>query len=174
VRILARLLSPLSERFDIRHDLALGGRVGGKFVGYDPLRRTSLIAQKPCQRSPRSLCAPVGLRDFVVSIPRLDRLRARDSAFSPLMETTASSRDAKCHGGSAPFTSGGGRSRRQTWEGLFAPIGARLPPGLGVVTDDEGLPVLPDLAMAIIKSRNAVQPLTDTLAQLILSTFSVD
>jgi len=71
-----------------------------------------------------------------------------------------------------------------TWEGLFAPvasgeaitvsIGARLPPGLRVVLDSEGLPPLPDLGIVIVKGRKAVQPLTDAVAQTIVSTFSVD
>jgi DNA-binding transcriptional LysR family regulator len=71
-----------------------------------------------------------------------------------------------------------------SWEGLFAPvaageaigvsIGARLPPGLRVVTDDEGLPPLPDLSVVIVKGRKAVQPLTDAVAQAIMATFSVD
>lgn len=71
-----------------------------------------------------------------------------------------------------------------SWEGLYAPvaageaitvsIGAKLPPGLRVVMDDEGLPPLPDLGIVIIKGRKAVQPLTDVVAQIILSTFSID
>jgi DNA-binding transcriptional LysR family regulator len=71
-----------------------------------------------------------------------------------------------------------------SWEGLFAPVaageaitvslGAKLPPGLRVVMDDEGLPPLPDLSIVIIKGRKAVQPLTDAVAQIILSTFSID
>jgi hypothetical protein len=51
--------------FDIRHDQAPGGGVGAEFVGYDPLWRTLLFAQKPCQQSPRGLCVPVDLHDFV-------------------------------------------------------------------------------------------------------------
>jgi DNA-binding transcriptional LysR family regulator len=71
-----------------------------------------------------------------------------------------------------------------SWDGLFAPvtageaitvsIGARLPPGLRVVLDSEGLPPLPDLSIVIIKGRKAIQPLTDAVAQTIMSTFSVD
>jgi hypothetical protein len=49
---------------DIRHDRAPGGGVGAKFVGYDPLRWTPLVAQKPCQQSPRGLCVPVDLHDY--------------------------------------------------------------------------------------------------------------
>ena len=82
-----------------------------------------------------------------------------------------------------------GRSHRvvaaaSSWEGLFGPvvageaitvsIGARLPAGLRVVTDDEGLPPLPELSIVIIKGRKAVQPLTDALAKIITSTFSTD
>src|SRR5471032_3081550 len=51
--------------FDVRHDLALGGGVGAEFVGDDPLRRTSLLAQEPCQQSPRSPCVPMNLHDFI-------------------------------------------------------------------------------------------------------------
>jgi DNA-binding transcriptional LysR family regulator len=71
-----------------------------------------------------------------------------------------------------------------TMEGLYAPviageaisvsIGARLPPGLRVVEDDEGLPLLPDTSVVIIKGRNATQPLTDIVAETILSRFSVN
>ena len=55
----------MGAMLDLRHDLAPGGGVGAEFVGYDPPRRTSLFAQKPCQQSPRSLCVPVDLHDFV-------------------------------------------------------------------------------------------------------------
>ncbi len=68
-------------------------------------------------------------------------------------------------------------------EGLYAPvaageaitvsIGAKLPAGLRVVTNEEGLPPLPDTSVVVIKGRNAIQPLTDILAEIILSTFSI-
>jgi hypothetical protein len=35
------------------------------------------------------------------------------------------------------------------------------------------LPPLPDTSVVIIKGRNAIQPLTDALADTILSTFSI-
>ena len=54
--------------FEVRDDFALGGGVGAEFVGDDPLRRTALPAQKPCQKSPRGLCVPVNLHDFVEDI----------------------------------------------------------------------------------------------------------
>ena len=69
-------------------------------------------------------------------------------------------------------------------EGLYAPVAAgkavtvssalKLPSGLRVVSDDEGLPQLPDDIVIIIKSRSAVQPHTDALTEIILSTFSFD
>jgi DNA-binding transcriptional LysR family regulator len=69
-------------------------------------------------------------------------------------------------------------------EGLYAPvaagraimvsIGAKLPAGLRVVRDDEGLPQLPESSVVIVKSRTAIQPLTDVLTEFILSTFSID
>jgi hypothetical protein len=49
----------------------LGGAAGAELVGYDPLRRTSFLPQKPCQKSWRSLCVPVDLHDFVDNIPVL-------------------------------------------------------------------------------------------------------
>jgi DNA-binding transcriptional LysR family regulator len=69
-------------------------------------------------------------------------------------------------------------------EGLYAPVaagkavtvslGAKLPAGLRVVRDDEGLPQLPDDRVIIIKSRGAIQPLTDALTEVIRKTFSLD
>ena len=69
-------------------------------------------------------------------------------------------------------------------DGLYAPVvkgeaitvstGGRLPAELRVVMDDEGLPALPDTSVVIIKSRNAIQPLTDAVAETILSTYSID
>ena len=66
-------------------------------------------------------------------------------------------------------------------EGLYAPVlagravtvslGVGMPAGLRVVRDDEGLPPLPDERAVIVKSRNAVQPLTDALTDIILKTF---
>jgi hypothetical protein len=71
-----------------------------------------------------------------------------------------------------------------TLEGLYSPvlageaisvsIGAKLPAGLRVVEDDEGLPLLPDTSVVIIKGRNATQPLTDIVAGTILSTFNIN
>jgi hypothetical protein len=83
----------------------------------------------------------------------------------------------------------GGRSHRvvasaTSMEGLYAPVaagaavtvsfGAKLPAGLRVVRDDERLPQLPDERVFIIKSRNAVQPLTDALTEVILRSFSLE
>jgi DNA-binding transcriptional LysR family regulator len=69
-------------------------------------------------------------------------------------------------------------------EALYAPVsageavtvthGQRLPAGLRAMRDDEGLPQLPDDVAIIIKSRNAVQPHTDALMEIIRSTFSFD
>jgi DNA-binding transcriptional LysR family regulator len=69
-------------------------------------------------------------------------------------------------------------------EGIYDPVaagkavtislGAKLPAGLRVVGDDEGLPPLPDDRAFIVKSRSAVQPLTDALAEVILRTFSLE
>jgi len=53
---------------DARHDRALGDGVGAEFIGYDPLWRTSLFAQEPHQQSPRSLCVPVDLHDFIEDV----------------------------------------------------------------------------------------------------------
>ena len=58
-------------------------------------------------------------------------------------------------------------------EAITVSIGAKLPAGLRVVTDEEGLPPLPDSSVVIIKARNAIQPLTDVLTGIILSTFSI-
>ena len=52
----------------VRHQLAPSGAVGAELVGYDPLWRTPLRAQKPCQSSPRGLCVSVDLHDFVEDI----------------------------------------------------------------------------------------------------------
>ena len=46
-----------------------------------------------------------------------------------------------------------------------------MPPGVRVVEDDEGLPALPEDAVIVLKSRNAVQPYTDALTKIIRSTF---
>ena len=69
-------------------------------------------------------------------------------------------------------------------DGIYAPVSAgravtvstsqRLPPGLRLVRDDEGLPALPEDAVIVIKSRNAVQPHTDALTDIIRSTFSLE
>ena len=53
---------------DFRHDFAPSGAVGAKFVGNDALWRTPLLAQKPCQQSPRGLCVRVDLHDLVEDI----------------------------------------------------------------------------------------------------------
>ena len=72
VRILRTIVQPLVlAMLDLRHDRVLGGAVGAEFVGYDPLRRTSLLPQKPRQQSPRSLCVPVDLHDFIEDISLL-------------------------------------------------------------------------------------------------------
>jgi hypothetical protein len=39
----------MGAMLDLWHDRALGGGVGAEFVGDDPLRRTSLLAQEPHQ-----------------------------------------------------------------------------------------------------------------------------
>ena len=66
MRVLGAIVKTLMGAvFDIRHDQVPGGGVGAEFVGYDPLWRTLLFAQKPCQQSPRGLCVPVDLHDFV-------------------------------------------------------------------------------------------------------------
>lgn len=68
-------------------------------------------------------------------------------------------------------------------DGIYAPVSAgravtvstgRLPAGLRAVRDGEGLPPLPDDAVIVVKSRNAVQPYTDALADTIRSTFSFE
>jgi DNA-binding transcriptional LysR family regulator len=96
-----------------------------------------------------------------------------------------------CYWRSAPLRAleRAGRAHRvvasaTSMEGIYAPVaagravtvsfGAKLPAGLRVVRDDEGLPQLPDERAAIVKSRTAVQPLTDALAAVILKTFSVE
>ena len=66
-------------------------------------------------------------------------------------------------------------------EGLYAPVlagkavtvsmGYSLPSGLRTLKDNEGLPRLPDDAVIIVKSRNATQPQTDAMAEIIRSTF---
>lgn len=68
--ILRAIVQPLVlPMLDIRHDLAPGGGVGAEPVSYDPLRRTtSLLPQKPCQQSPRSLCIPADLHDFIEDV----------------------------------------------------------------------------------------------------------
>ena len=44
-----------------------------------------------------------------------------------------------------------------------------LPPGLRVVQPGEGLPDLPDVAFMLLKGRDAAQPLTDLLADIVRS-----
>ena len=66
-------------------------------------------------------------------------------------------------------------------EGLYAPviqgsavtvcIGARLPAGLRLIEEGEGLPELPDLRIVLIKSRMSRQPYTNSLAEAIVSNF---
>ena len=66
-------------------------------------------------------------------------------------------------------------------ERIYAPVsagravtvstGQRLPPGLRTVEDGEGLPPLPSDGVIVVKSRNAVQPYTDVLTDIIRSTF---
>lgn len=46
-----------------------------------------------------------------------------------------------------------------------------LIPGLRVITPDEGLPELPDTSLLLLKSPEARQPETDTLASIIVDTF---
>ena len=70
-----------------------------------------------------------------------------------------------------------------TIEGLYASVAAgtavtvsvdgKLPEALRLVRDDEGLPPLPDTNLVMIKSRDARQPLTDTAATVILSSFAL-
>jgi DNA-binding transcriptional LysR family regulator len=52
-------------------------------------------------------------------------------------------------------------------------IEARLPDGLRVVRDEEGLPPLPDTSVVVITGRNAAQPLTGLLADTIAAHFRV-
>jgi DNA-binding transcriptional LysR family regulator len=59
-------------------------------------------------------------------------------------------------------------------EAVTVSMGAALPSGLRVVRSDEGLPTLPEDRVVIIKSKNAIQPLADVVADTILSKFSVD
>jgi len=67
--ILRAIVQPfVLAMLDLRHDSALGDGVGAEFVGYDPLWRTSLFAQEPHQQSPRSLCVPVDLHDFIKDV----------------------------------------------------------------------------------------------------------
>ena len=67
--IFRAIVEPLTGAvLDLWHNLALGGSVGGEFVGDDPLRRTSLLAQEPHQQPPRSLCVPMDLHDFVEDV----------------------------------------------------------------------------------------------------------
>jgi DNA-binding transcriptional LysR family regulator len=69
-------------------------------------------------------------------------------------------------------------------EGLYAPVaagkavtvsfGAKLPDGLRVAREDEGLPPLPDERVILVKGRTAVQPLTDALVNAIAKTFRIE
>src|SRR5271166_4216979 len=63
---------------------------------------------------------------------------------------------------------------RAAGQAVTVSFGAKLPAGLRVVREDEGLPQLPDDRAIIIMSRTAIQPLTDALAEVILKTFSID
>ncbi len=49
-----------------------------------------------------------------------------------------------------------------------------LPEGLRAVRPDEGLPPLPDFGIMLLKSPDAVQPVTDTLSSYIADTFRTD
>ena len=71
-----------------------------------------------------------------------------------------------------------------TIEGLYASVAAgeavtvslegRLPAGVRAVGDDEGLPALPDTGVVVLKGRNATQPLTNSVIEIIVSHFSVE
>jgi len=71
-----------------------------------------------------------------------------------------------------------------SFTGLYAPVlagqavtlsfPANLPAGLRALGDDEGFPPLPDDEVIVIKSRNAVQPHTDALAEAILENFRLN
>ena len=68
-----------------------------------------------------------------------------------------------------------------SFDGVYAPViagravtvtnGFRLPPGLRLIEEDEGLPALPEDAVIVVTGRNAIQPYTDALKNIIRSTF---
>ncbi len=49
-----------------------------------------------------------------------------------------------------------------------------LPEGLRALRNDEGLPLLPDFGILLLKGRNAGQPVTDRLASHITETFALE
>jgi DNA-binding transcriptional LysR family regulator len=75
-------------------------------------------------------------------------------------------------------------SSSSSMEGLYAPVLAGravtvatargLPPGLRIVSDEEGLPPLGDDVAVLIKSRGASAPHIDALAEIIASSFTLD
>ena len=68
-----------------------------------------------------------------------------------------------------------------SFDGVYAPViagravtvtnGFRLPPGLRLIEEDEGLPALPEDAVIVVTGRNAIQPYTDALKNIFRSTF---
>ena len=109
--IFGAIVQPLvGAMFDSRHDRAPGGGVGAEFVGYEPLWRTFLFTQKPCQQSPRSLCIAVDLHDFVEHVSLLIN-GAPEIALLPIDGDDDLVEMPDVCGGLAPFASGAGHSR---------------------------------------------------------------
>ena len=72
MRILRAIVQPsVAAMLDFRHDRRLGGAIGPKLVGDDPLRRVPLLRQEPRQQSSGSLGITMDLHDFVEHVPVL-------------------------------------------------------------------------------------------------------
>jgi DNA-binding transcriptional LysR family regulator len=131
-----------------------------------PLRWITAAAHSAHLQDPLALCLPPS--DCPWRPPWKDDCYWRSAALRTL------ERAGRAHRVVASATS---------MEGLYAPvaageaitvsIGAKLPAGLRIATDDDGLPPLPGSSVVVIKGRNAVQPFTDDLAEIIGSTFSI-
>jgi DNA-binding transcriptional LysR family regulator len=52
-------------------------------------------------------------------------------------------------------------------------VDAMLPEGVRAVSEEEGLPPLPDTRVVMLKAQNAPQPLTDAVGKMIMANFSI-
>jgi DNA-binding transcriptional LysR family regulator len=71
-------------------------------------------------------------------------------------------------------TEAGNFSAVASGKAVTVSIERTLPTGLRFVAEDEGLPVLPNVTVVIVKGRKGSQPFTDMLADWIAESFRID